>query len=105
MSERPPSVLLTKLYRKQSKTGSTYFVGRLAAARVVLVKSKDLADEGAEIWQLLLSEATKSDASQRDEEARRDWQKPASNAPAEVGGFKLQRQFSGDAPLDDAIPF
>jgi hypothetical protein len=82
----PQSFTLTRLYRKKSeKTGATYFTGRLANARVVLLKSKDTSDDGAEIWNLLISEAPKRDneAGQRQEppnsqperqQAARSWQ-------------------------------
>jgi len=53
----PPSFPLTKMYRKKSATGGTYFSGRLGGAKVVLVKSKETAEDGTEIWSLLASEA------------------------------------------------
>ncbi len=53
----PPSFPLTKMYRKKSATGATYFSGRLGGAKVVLVKSKETAEDGTEIWSLLASEA------------------------------------------------
>ena len=54
-----PSFVLTKLYRKKSEKGTSYFSGRLGGARVALLKSNDTADDGAEIWTLLVSEAPK----------------------------------------------
>ena len=47
--EYPPAFAAAKLYRKQSKSGSTYFSGRWGGARIALLKSKDVADDGAEI--------------------------------------------------------
>jgi hypothetical protein len=71
MNDRPQNLQLTKLYRKTSKSGSTYFVGRLGGVRLALLKSKDVADDGGEIWNLVVSEAP-----QRDDHAKRDWQRP-----------------------------
>jgi hypothetical protein len=87
MSNHPPSFVLTKLYRKKSEKGNTYFTGRLGGARVVLLKSNDTADDGGEVWNLLASEAPAKrdqDAAQRPQEperrqtapAQRDWQRP-----------------------------
>ena len=56
-STHEPSFVLTKLYRKKSEKGTTYFTGRLGGARIALLKSNDTADDGGEIWSLLVSEA------------------------------------------------
>jgi hypothetical protein len=45
MNDRPQNLQLTKLYRKTSKSGATYFVGRLGGVRLALLKSKDVADD------------------------------------------------------------
>ena len=45
---RPPSFQLTRLFRKKSAQGATYFAGRLGNARLVLLKSNDTGDDGAE---------------------------------------------------------
>lgn len=52
-----PGFTAAKLYRKTSKTGATYFAGRLGGVKVALLKSKDTADDGGEIWNLVFSEA------------------------------------------------
>jgi hypothetical protein len=52
-----PTVALCRLYRCTSKTGSTYFRGRLGAARVVLLKDRETAEDGSEIWNLLVQES------------------------------------------------
>jgi hypothetical protein len=94
-NSRPPSFVLTRLYRKKSEKGNTYFTGRLGGARIVLLRSDATGDDGTEIWSLLISEAPKRDneAGQRQEppntqperqQAARSWQKPLG---------------------DDAIPF
>lgn len=51
-----PTVALCRLYRCTSKTGSTYFRGRLGATRVVLLKDRETAEDGSEIWNLLVQE-------------------------------------------------
>jgi hypothetical protein len=89
-NSRPPSFVLTRLYRKKSEKGSTYFQGRLAGARVALLKSNDVGNDGEEVWNLVVSEAPAakrdSDASQRPQEperrqqaAARDWQRPSGD--------------------------
>ena len=106
MSNHAPSFTLTRLFRKKSEKGNTYFIGRLAGARVVLLKSNDTADDGGEIWNLLISEASvrrDTDAAQarREQPAERaapvsgptDWQRPLDDA----GGGRM--------PIDDQIPF
>lgn len=52
-----PSFVAAKLYRKKSEKGATYFTGRMGSVKLVLLKSKDLADDGTEIWELKMSEA------------------------------------------------
>ena len=92
----PQSINLTRLYRKKSeKTGATYFSGRLGNARVVLLKSKDTADDGAEIWNLMISEAPKRD----NESGQR--QEPPNSQPER----QQTARSSWQKPLDDEIPF
>jgi hypothetical protein len=89
---RAPSFALTRMYRKKSDKGATYFSGRLAGARIALVKSAFTADDGAEIWNLLISEAPqKQDSGQRAQE-----QKPQA-ATAAARGWQ--------APLEDEVQF
>lgn len=58
MSDFPKSFQVARLYRKKSeKTGATYFTGRWGGARIALLKSKDVAEDGGEIWSLMFSEA------------------------------------------------
>ena len=57
-TDYPPSIRAAKLYRKASKNGQTYFVGRLGFLKVALLKSKtEVGDDGAEIWNFMVSEA------------------------------------------------
>lgn len=52
-----PMLTAARLFRKQSAAGGTYFVGRMGALRVLVLKSRETADDGAEIWNLCLAEA------------------------------------------------
>jgi hypothetical protein len=52
-----PSFRIAKLYRRTSKAGATYFSGRLGFAKIALLKSKETAEDGGEIWSLMVSEA------------------------------------------------
>lgn len=86
----PQSFQVAKLYRKKSEKGNTYFAGRWGGARVTLFKSKEVADDGGEIWSLMLAEAQqikRDDAGQRQQEperrqqsAAKDWQRPAEDS-------------------------
>ena len=87
-TDYPPSFRACKLYRKKSKAGATFFSGRWGGAKIALVKTKDVADNGEEIWALLLSEAP-----QKDEQPSQA--KP--NAPA--------APYKSRTLDDDAIPF
>jgi hypothetical protein len=57
MSKYPDSFPACRLYRKTSANGNVYFTGRWGGARVTLLKSRETADDGGEIWNLMLSEA------------------------------------------------
>ena len=48
---------LARLYRKTSQKGTTYYTGRLGGARITLLNSRDTAEDGGEIWDLLASGA------------------------------------------------
>ena len=52
-----PSLTALRLYRKTSAKGGTYFVGRWGGLKVAILKSNEVADNGDEIWNLVLSEA------------------------------------------------
>jgi hypothetical protein len=89
-----PSFSLTRMFRKKSAQGATYFTGRLGGARIALLKSKETADDGTEIWNLVISEAPRrDDASQQSD---RDHQRPLDND---------RRQGGGRMPIEDKIPF
>ena len=52
-----PSFPVCKLYEKTSKAGNAYFVGRWGGAKVTVLKSRETADDGGAIWNVMLSEA------------------------------------------------
>lgn len=54
-----PSIEVARLFRKTSAKGTEYFTGRWGFAKIALLKSRDVAEDGAEIWHLVLSEAPK----------------------------------------------
>ena len=86
----PPAFAAAKLYRKQSKSGSTYFSGRWGGARIALLKSKDVADDGAEIWNLMLSEAPAKQDGRSSDYARSSSQAPerSVNHSTAAGGLR-----------------
>ena len=73
-----PSFQLARLFRKTSQKGATYFAGRIGGARVTLLKSRETAEDGGEIWSLMIAEAPKQDQRGPSNEARRETQRPAS---------------------------
>lgn len=110
-----PSFQVARLFRKKSEKGNTYFVGRWGGARVLLLKSKDVADDGSEIWSLMLAEApppkaqqAAQDGAQQPErqpaagdDSRRDYARPSDRQDARREP-EQRRQAADD---DDAIPF
>jgi hypothetical protein len=81
----PPSVTIARLYERTSKTGNTYLAGRLGLARVAILKTNQTDDEGNAIWEVRLSETPQTDKQDArggsraggDNQAKRDWQRPA----------------------------
>ena len=78
---------LTKMYAKtSSRSGEVYYVGRLAAARVLLFKAREQPDEGDPVYELLL-EAVEGDPpagrAPRQERQPRSRQRP-QKAAAEI---------------------
>ena len=88
----PPSFRVAKLYRKQAKTGGTYFTGRWGGAKVALVKTKDVGDQGEEIWALLFSESPQPKPDD----------KPAAATQPNTNPPRPYRERTLD---DDSIPF
>jgi hypothetical protein len=55
-TEYGPSFRACKLFRRTSQKGGTYFAGKWGGLRVSVVKSKEVADDGGEIWSPLVEE-------------------------------------------------
>ena len=91
MSDYGPQVKLTRLYERTSKkTGNQYFTGRLGAAKVVMLKSREVTEEGGAIWDVLLQEGSS--------EPKRG--KPEATEPA-----RAPEPYAPQQLADDAIPF
>lgn len=100
MSDYGPQFTAARLFRKQSTKGTTYFVGRMGLLKVALLKSKDTADDGSEIWNLVVSEAPQKP---RDNSAKRDVAAPQSTGRTHrFPQPDTDRRPSGP---DDVIPF
>jgi hypothetical protein len=54
---RPPIFPVARLYRKTSENGNFYFDGCWGGARVLVLKSPELAEDGSEMWGLVLAKA------------------------------------------------
>lgn len=108
MPDYGPSLKAARLYEKTSARGNAYLAGRWGALKVAVVKTQEVSETGEPIWQLLSSEAPKSDArpartaaSEASEGVRNSWQKRGPHGPA-------RRETIGAADtcssLDDSIP-
>jgi hypothetical protein len=62
-----PSIPLTRLYERVSKSGNHYLTGRLGAARISILKSQELTDDGTPIWNVLLQEGPPPKAAENGE--------------------------------------
>jgi hypothetical protein len=106
-----PSVQIARLYKQTSQSGTTYYRGRLGAARIVMLKSKEVGDDGAEIWNLLVQPAPDNQGqgqrqghgqgggqqgrSQGGQQGRSDHQKPL----AQGGAAPFDKQLSDEIPF------
>lgn len=89
MADRPRSqrVVLARLYQKEStSSGSTYFVGRMGAARLLLFHDKR-ADNKDPVWNLLAEEILEDEAPQKTATAAR----PVTVKPNHLQGEQLKR--------------
>lgn len=101
MADYGPSFTAAKLYRKTSQKGTTYFAGRMGNVKLAFVKSKEVADNGDEIWSLIFSEAQPYKP--------RDDAKAESQAPittlAPTPDRPPRRETTRTGGPDDEIPF
>ncbi len=99
-NEYAESFRIARLFKRTSKNGSTYFSGRLGFAKVALVKSKEVGDDGAEIWSLMVSEA------QQAREERSIAAATGGGSPAPTTQSRGSREpYAERNRLDDEIPF
>jgi hypothetical protein len=54
----PLKVPLARLFEKTSARETTYFQGRLGAAKLVLLRSQELSESGEPVWELSVQEPT-----------------------------------------------
>jgi hypothetical protein len=97
MSDYGPQVKLTRLYEKTSKAGNQYFVGRLGMAKVAVLKSKEVAEDGSPMWDVLLQEAPSEP--RRKTEAKPETVQEAATSSSDAPAYLPKRL------EDDAIPF
>ena len=95
MSDYGPQVKLARLYEKTSKTGNQYFVGRFGMAKIAVLKSKEVAEDGSPMWDVLVQEA--SSEQRRKPEAKEEAQPDQTTAAAPP--------YSAKRLPDDSIPF
>lgn len=101
MSDYGPSFAAAKLYKKTSAKGVTYFVGRMGGVKVALLKSRETAENGDEIWSLMFSEAKPY---QPRDDAKAQSQAPTTTL-APPPDRPPRRDFARTDGPDDEIPF
>src|ERR1700694_5552261 len=77
------------------RDGNQYFVGRLGMAKVAVLKSKEVAEDGSPMWDVLLQEAPSEQ--RRKPEAKEEAQPQATAAAA--------APYSEKRLPDESIPF
>lgn len=92
-----PSIKLARLYECTSKSGKTYFRGRLGAANIAVLKSDETSESGQAIWNVVISEP------ERQSEYQPRAGKPDHQAPPDGESASAGRNF--DRKLEDEIPF
>ncbi len=82
---------------KISKNGNQYFTGRWGSAKVLLLKGRDVAEDGGATWDLLLSQAAPYEKKER---------APAtSHRGDDYDGPDVTNEGPAPRGLDDEIPF
>jgi hypothetical protein len=100
----PPKITLCRLYEKVSSRGSQYFQGRLSAARIILLKSREVSESGEPIWELCLQELSQPAARTAPQAPDRDqlrFSRRRENVQSGRGFLHPDRS-TGNVP-DDAI--
>jgi len=96
MTNHFESIRAFRLYEKTSKNGNTYLVGRWGGAKVAVLKSRDAADDGSAIWDVLLSPAP--------DRAKPDVRSPAECVP-KIASRTADDRASALSSIGDEIPF
>lgn len=94
MSTHAESIRAFRLYEKMSKNGNTYLTGRWGGAKVAVLKSREVADDGSAIWDVLLSPAP--------ERAKPEVSNTTAHPSPPTNGLVPER---GPSKLRDEIPF
>lgn len=92
----PPQVVAAKLSKRVSKNGNEYLHGYLGQMRVVVLKSNETTDDGAEIYNLIFQQT-------EDRRPRTD-AKPSPAERAKANEPPTETRRSRPMP-NDAIPF
>ena len=95
MTNHFESIRAFRLYEKTSKHGNTYLVGRWGGAKVAILKSRDVADDGNAVWDVLLSPAPE----------RPKNEKQIEQLPKITASTSSSNLFPVSPELDDEIPF
>jgi hypothetical protein len=90
-------LLLTTLYEKQSKTGNTYYTGRLGKARVILLKDREPSPDGTPTWSLFLTPAGDTARPSASRQAE-------PTGPRRDGARHSRQSFRKPPPAGDAEP-
>lgn len=103
MSEQKygPSITIARLYERVSKSGNHYLVGRMGMAKIAILKSSEMTDDGVPIWNVVLQEAPKPEPRDGDADSRaRPERKPTSSRRFDAEAVERQR-----TTMNDEIPF
>lgn len=98
MQEHDDPISVCRLFEKTSKTGNQYFTGRWGNAKVLLFKSREIAEDGSPIWELKLAQAAPY---------KPKAERAASAPPVDDGydGPDVSNEGPAPANFDDVIPF
>ena len=96
MEQRDDTILACLLYEKRSKkSNNVYFTGRLGSMKVLIFKSREVAENGDPIWEMKF--ATSPQVTKRER---------SSQAPATQFDDSIDIPNEGPAPFrDEEIPF
>jgi hypothetical protein len=95
MQDRDEPITATRLYEKKSRNGNTYFTGRLGGLKVLIFKSRDVADDGSPIWDLKLAQA----------QPYKERERPDQQAPRPAHEIEPIDEGAAPRSFDDTIPF